>query len=399
MNDNPRILSVARLVSLLRDVVEENFVDVWVAGEISNLALPGSGHVYFSIKDEQAQLRAVLFRPQLRLLPFRPENGMQVVCSGRVSLYQPRGELQLVVEAMEPRGIGALQVAYDQLRSRLAGEGLFAAERKRQLPEFPLTIGVVTSLSGAVIHDILNILRRRAAGVEVLICPVRVQGEGAAQEIAAAILRLNRQQVADVLIVARGGGSLEDLWAFNEEMVVRAIAASNIPVISAVGHETDVTLADMAADLRAPTPSAAAELVARGRIELEEHIDHLSLRLAAVMRQQLTEQHGKVATLAARLVSPRSELRRRRDQVAALALRLEATWRQHQALRRGRLETAIMRLHALSPLEVMARGYAVVTACASGAVIDDAASLSAGEQIEVRFRVGKVRARVEEGER
>lgn len=398
MIENTRILNVSRLVALLRDVVEENFVEVWVAGEISNLALPGSGHVYFTLKDEQAQLRAVLFRPQLRLLPFRPENGMQVVCCGRVSLYQPRGELQLVVESMEPRGIGALQLAYEQLKSRLAAEGLFASERKRRLPEFPHTIGVVTSLSGAVIHDILKVLRRRALGVEVLICPVRVQGEGAAQEIAAAIGRLNRERTADVVIVARGGGSLEDLWAFNEEQVVRAIAGSQIPVISAVGHETDVTLADLAADLRAPTPSAAAEVVARSRFELEEHLDHLALRLAAIMRRHCERQRGAVAALAARFVSPRSEVRRRRERVAALSGRLESALRQRMLLQRGRLDTLGGRLHALSPLQTLARGYAVVTAGAKGAVIDSAASLRPGDRIEVRFHRGRVRALVEESE-
>ncbi len=295
MSNEPRILSVSRLAALLKEVVEDNFVQVWVEGEISNFSAPASGHFYFTLKDAGAQLRAVMFRSQNRLLKFRPESGMQVVCSGRVSLYSQRGELQLVVDAIEPRGAGSLQVAFEQLKAKLEAEGLFAQARKRALPAFPKTIGVVTSATGAAIHDILQVLRRRSAGVRVQIYPVRVQGEEAAGEICQGIAVFNRQGEADVLIVGRGGGSLEDLWAFNEEPVARAIYDSRIPVISAVGHEVDFSIADFVADLRAPTPSAAAELVVKSRQELEGHLDQLTLRLAAQMRGRLELMRERVS--------------------------------------------------------------------------------------------------------
>ncbi|HKK01463.1 MAG TPA: exodeoxyribonuclease VII large subunit, partial [Desulfuromonadales bacterium] len=278
------ILTVSRLIGLLKETVEDNFVSIWVEGEISNLTTAASGHCYFSLKDERAQIRGVLFRPQVRMLRFQPENGLKVLVIGRVSLYPQRGELQLVVETMEPAGIGRLHIAFGQLKAKLEAEGLFASERKRALPSYPRTIAVVTSPKGAAIHDILQVLRRRAAGIRVILCPARVQGEGAAAEIAEAIGHANRIGDVDVLIVGRGGGSLEDLWAFNEEKVARAIAASSVPVIAAVGHEVDVTIADLVADLRAPTPSAAAELVVRSRLELERHVDQLVLRLGGQLR-------------------------------------------------------------------------------------------------------------------
>jgi exodeoxyribonuclease VII large subunit len=308
VNERLPILTVTRLAALLKEVVEENFAQVLVEGEISNFSVPASGHFYFSLKDESAQVRAVMFRSQARLLAFRPENGMQVILSGRVSLYPQRGEVQLVAERLEPLGIGSLQVAFEQLKTRLAGEGLFAEARKRPLPTFPRTVGVVTSATGAAIHDIVNVLRRRGAGLRLLLAPVRVQGDGAAAEIAAAIADHNRLGVADVLIVGRGGGSLEDLWAFNEEVVARAIHASAIPVISAVGHEVDFTIADFVADLRAPTPSAAAELVARSRLELEGHLDHLAQRLAGQMQGRLELLNERVTGLSRRLRSPRQQL-------------------------------------------------------------------------------------------
>ncbi|MGH9748339.1 MAG: exodeoxyribonuclease VII large subunit, partial [Candidatus Polarisedimenticolia bacterium] len=278
--DRP-ILSVSELNALVRGMLEEAFPSVWVEGEISNLRTYPSGHTYFTLKDENAQVSAVLFRGAAAALRFRPEDGLRVVVRGRVSLYETRGSFQVVVDAIEPAGLGALQLAFEQLKARLQGEGLFEAARKRPLPMLPRRIGVVASLAGAALHDVLKVLRRRFAGLGVVIAPSRVQGEGAAREIAAAIADLNRLGGIDVLILARGGGSLEDLWAFNEEAVARAIAASRVPVVSAIGHEVDVTIADLVADLRAPTPSAAAEMVVRSRAELAATVAALRARLGS----------------------------------------------------------------------------------------------------------------------
>lgn len=397
MQDKVTILTVSRLNALLRELVEDNFMQVWVEGELSNFSIPASGHWYFSLKDADAQVRAVMFRAQNRLLGFTPENGMRVVCRGRVSLYPQRGEIQLIVEGLEPRGVGGLQLAFEQLKNRLAGEGLFAAERKRPLPAFPRVVGVVTSATGAAIHDIIQVLRRRGAGVHVLLRPVRVQGEGAAAEIATAIAELNRQGEAEVLIVGRGGGSLEDLWAFNEELVARAIHGSKIPVISAVGHEVDHTIADFVADLRAPTPSAAAEMVARGRLELEGHLDHLVMRLAAQMRRRVDFGRERLNGLHRRLRSPRESLALARQRQAELARRMSQAMDRRLKERAWRLRTLAERLDDLSPLRTLGRGYAIVTR-AAGEVVRDAATLSPGERVSLRFAQGQAEARIEEVE-
>lgn len=394
MTSNPTVVTVSRLAALLKEVVEENFVQVWVEGEISNWALPASGHGYFSLKDDQAQLRAVIFRSQLRALSFRPENGMQVICRGRVSIYSPRGEVQLVVEGLEPRGLGALQLAYEQLKTRLASEGLFAAERKRPLPAYPRTIGVVTSATGAAIHDILNVLERRGSGLRVLLAPVRVQGAEAAAEIVAALAALNRQGEADVLIVGRGGGSLEDLWAFNEEPVARAIAGSRIPVISAVGHEVDVTIADFVADLRAPTPSAAAELVVKSRLELENHLDQLRLRLAAQMRGRLVLLRERTSGLQRRLRSPRELLQQLRQRQGECRRRLQRAMEARLQQSRASLATAAGRLDSLSPLQTLARGYAIVWREGETQPLRDTAGLAIGDGLRLRLHRGELQARV-----
>lgn len=397
MQDNVTVLTVSRLNALLRDLIEDNFMQIWVEGEISNFSVPASGHWYFSLKDAESQVRAVMFRVQNRLLGFVPESGMRVVCRGRLSLYPQRGEVQLIVEGLEPRGVGGLQLAFEQLKNRLAAEGLFTVERKRPLPAFPRVVGVVTSATGAAIHDIIQVLRRRGAGVQVLLRPVRVQGEGAAREIAAAIAELNRQGEAEVLIVGRGGGSLEDLWAFNEEPVARAIHGSRIPVISAVGHEVDHTIADFAADLRAPTPSAAAEMVARGRLELEEHLDHLVLRLAAEMRRRVDFGRERLDGLRRRLRSPRESLALARQRQADLMCRLSLAMVRKQQERAWRLDALAARLNDLSPLRTLGRGYAIVTR-AGGEIVRDAGTLLAGERVELRFARGRVGARIEEVE-
>src|SRR6478736_5757434 len=279
-----RVFTVTELTVRVRDLLEQEFFEVWVEGELSNCRVWNTGHLYFTLKDGSSQVRAVIFRSALRYLKFKPADGLRVVARGRVSVYEPKGEYQLVCEHLEPQGLGALQLAFDQLKKRLQDEGLFDAARKRPLPLLPRKIGIVTSLDGAAIRDIIKVLRRRYANAHLIIRPARVQGEGAALEIARGLRSLSRMPGVDVVIVGRGGGSIEDLWAFNEEIVARAIAKCPIPVISAVGHETDVTIADFVADLRAPTPSAAAEIVVGAKDEFCGRIDRLHDRLGSAMR-------------------------------------------------------------------------------------------------------------------
>ncbi len=396
MTESSPPLRVSRLIELLKETVEDNFIQVAVEGEISNLSRPASGHLYFTLKDEQGQIRAAMFRGSARSLRFVPEDGMQVVCRGRVSVYTQRGELQLVVDAIDVVGAGGLQIAFEQLKLKLAAEGLFASERKRPLPAWPRTIGVVTSATGAVIHDILRVLERRGVGVRVVLCPVRVQGEGAAGEIAAAIATLNTVGEADVLIVGRGGGSLEDLWAFNEEIVARAIVASHIPVISAVGHEVDVTIADYVADLRAATPTAAAEQVAKSRLELEGHLDRLRLQLASQMRIRIQQIRQRLTPIQQRLVSPQMQLRLWSQKAATLQDRLQrATFRLRET-RQARLSTLAGRLDALSPLRTLERGYAIALREGDGTAVHDAASLAPGDRLRLRLARGVARVTVDE---
>lgn len=396
MNISEGTVSVSRLVYLLKEVVEDNFVQVLVTGEIANLSAPSSGHYYFAVKDDQAQLRGVMFRSSNRLLKFTPENGMQVLCGGRVSLYPQRGELQLVVDRMEPLGVGSWQLAFEKLKTKLDAEGLFEVVRKRRLPSFPRTIGVVTSPTGAAVHDILNVLRRRGAGLHVLLSPVRVQGDGAADEIARAIADFNRHGQADVLIVGRGGGSPEDLWAFNEEVVARAVYASRIPVISAVGHEVDVTISDLVADLRAPTPSAAAELVVQGRQELERHVDHLVMRLSGQMQGRLSLLKERLDGLRRRLRSPVDDLRRQYRDLEQLRKRLFSAMEKTMQRAANRLGLAGSRLHALSPLATLDRGYAIVFSAKTSTIVRDARTLAPGDRVQIRFAKGSVEATVDE---
>jgi exodeoxyribonuclease VII large subunit len=394
MSTTRPVLSVARLTALLQELVEDNFVDVLVEGEISNLARPGSGHCYFTLKDAAAQLRAAIFKPQARALKFALENGLQVICRGRVSLYRQRGELQLIVEQVEPSGQGGLQLAFEQLKARLAAEGLFAEDRKQPLPAFPQTIGIVTSPTGAAIRDILNILKRRGGGLRILIYPVRVQGAGAAAEIAAGIAELNRDAAIDVLIVGRGGGSVEDLWAFNEEAVVRAIHQSQKPVISAVGHETDVTLADLAADLRAPTPSAAAELVIKNRLELESHLDHLLARLQRRAEETLCLARERSRGLTRRLRLPQELLRRNRERCELLADQLRYGVRHQLKSAVARLGQGSARLQNLSPLGTLARGYSIAEDADDGSILKDIRRLTPGQRVKLRLVNGSAMTEV-----
>jgi exodeoxyribonuclease VII large subunit len=428
-----KILTVSRFTALVRDLLEENFDQLWVEGEVSNLAMPASGHYYFTLKDSGAQLRCIMFRASSRALKFRLQNGMALIVRGRVTVYDQRGEYQLVVEYMEPKGIGALQLAFVQLKERLAREGLFDESHKKPLPILPNCVGVVTSATGAAIHDILNVLRRRYLNIEVLICPVKVQGEGAAGEISAAIRDFNLYRKVDVIIVGRGGGSLEDLWPFNEEVVARAIYASKIPVISAVGHEVDFTIADFVADLRAPTPSAAAELVVRNKAELVAEVENLSRRNLFAMQHSFTRLWNRLESLTRavkapdmlvghlaqrvddltdrfhrsftvdircrrerlsallnhlRLTNPVVELERCRERRLKLSVRLENAMRQRLDDGHGATALCAASLSALSPLETLARGYSLVRKYPQGSLVTDSQQIEAGESLELLFRRG-----------
>ena len=389
-----RVVTVSALVRLLQELVEENFVEVLVQGELASMSRPLSGHAYFTLKDSQSQLRCVMFRPSARALKFSPPEGMEVICRGRISVYPQRGDLQMIVEGIEPVGIGGLQLAFQQLQEKLEKEGLFAASRKQSLPAFPSVIGVITSATGAAIHDILNVLRRRAAGVRVLMLPVPVQGEGAAEKIVQAIADANREGSAEVLIVGRGGGTQEDLWAFNEKVVARAIAASKLPVISAVGHEVDVTIADLVADLRAPTPSAAAELVVRNRLDLERHLDQLILRLAGSVRSRVDFLQATLAGLAKRLRSPRELVLRQQERLGRLEERLLESLQDLCRERHYRLSLLAGRLQALSPLSVLQRGYAIARLFPAGAIIRDPAQVGEGDPLLIEVEKGEITALV-----
>src|SRR5215475_10632535 len=339
-----RAFTVAELTARIRDLFFRNFTDIWVTGEISNCHEAQSGHIYCTLKDDRSQIKCVCFKSQLRLMKFRPEDGLHVTVRGSISVYEARGEYQIYVENIEPVGLGALQLAFDQLKRRLEGEGLFAPERKKPLPMLPRCIGLITSPSGAAVRDVVRILRRRFHNVQLTLYPVRVQGDGAASEIVRAVQFFNRQQTVDVLILARGGGSLEDLWAFNEEAVARAIAQSVIPVISGVGHETDFTIADFVADVRASTPSAAAELVVQTRREFDKHISDLRTALSDQLRYRVLVLSRRVHELAGRrgFRRPLDLLRQQRQRADELISRLAHALRANVELGRKRFTTAHM---------------------------------------------------------
>ncbi len=435
-----RIWRVADLVSSVRTTVERSYTDVWVEGEISNFRAAESGHLYFALKDGDALLRVVMFRMQARLLRFRPDNGMQIIARGRVTIYEQRGEMQLSAEFLEPLGAGALQLAFEQLKKKLAQEGLFDQSRKRPIPQLPRRIGIVTSPRGAALQDMLNVLARRHESVGILIYPAQVQGEPAALEVASGIRYFNRTKNVDVIIVARGGGSIEDLAAFNDEGLARAISSSQLPVISAVGHETDFTIADFVADLRAPTPSAAAELVIESKHQLAEHLAQLHQRLGRAARYRLLmaksqlnhlAQHGAFARmqeviarrgqrlddLVYRMGASHQKLLheyRRRLEIAAARVRhfdfrrslavtrtklqagtdaLARSMRSLLAARQANLKQATATLEALSPVKILERGYALVFD-SSGALVKDATQLAPGDEISARVGKGSFTAEV-----
>lgn len=436
------VCTVSELAMRIKAQLEDQFPAVWVEGEISNLRTPSSGHAYFTLKDDGAQLRCVLFRGRGRRVAFQPEDGMQVLAFGGLDVYLARGEYQLVVELLEPKGVGALQLAFEQLKRRLAAEGLFEEARKRALPPFPRTIGIVTSPTGAAIRDMLHVIDRRFADLRILITPVRVQGEEAPGEIVAALRDLQAVGDLDVVIVGRGGGSIEDLWAFNDERVARAIAACRVPVISAVGHETDFTIADFVADLRAPTPSAAAELVVQEKLQVARTLVSLYENLKQAMADRLERERERVESLGKRRVltdaarALRDLYRRVDDLTTRLTRAVRGSERQathrlslaRNALRslnpvariangavllaqlRGRLasaavhsvkvsrhrfDAAVGRLDSLSPLAVLGRGYSLTRLLPSGAIVRSAAQTRPGDAVEILLHQGALEARVE----
>src|SRR3954470_1193117 len=436
-----RVFSVSELTAAIRGVLETGFGEVWVEGELSNCRTWNTGHVYFTLKDGDAQVKAVMFRSAVRYLKFRPEDGMHVIVRGQLSVYQPKGEYQIVCEHLEPRGLGALQMAVEQLKKKLHAEGLFDAARKRPLPSLPRTIGIVTSLDGAALRDIIKVLRRRHPNAHLLIRPTRVQGDGAGADVAAAIRAIVKVSGVDVVIVGRGGGSIEDLQAFNQEAVARAIAASPVPIISAVGHESDITIADFVADLRAPTPSAAAEMVVSAKDDFCSRIDRLTHRLHATASAGLQRRRGAVHRLTSRrglagwqtrlamrgrhAAELTHQLRRagaihlsRRERAyRGLRLRLEsrdlrrrlASIRRRLASAEGhlraasgvsrhraesRLSSLAGRLGNLSPLAVLARGYAVCWNADRTAIVRAATTVSPGDRVHVTLHQGELECEV-----
>ena len=390
-----QFLTVSQLAALIKDTLEAEHDAIWVSGEISNFRVFPSGHSYFTLKDDKCQIAAVIFRRQSESLKFLPQNGTQVLCFGRVSLYTTRGDLQFYVERMEPRGQGALYLAFEQLKRKLAAEGLFATERKRILPLLPSSIGIVTSGVGAALRDMLRIIRDRFPDRRIVFRPVKVQGTGAAQEIAAGIAELSASGEVDVLIVGRGGGSLEDLWAFNEEIVARAIYACNVPVISAVGHEIDFTIADFVADCRAPTPTAAAEMVLPLKAELVERLSRLQTALLRGMESKLQMDRDIWNGLVTRLSDPRKKLREHQQRLDELSVDLIRRFQGRLRELREGLATASGRLHALSPLAVLERGYSIAYKLPEEKIIKDGDSLEVGDAMRVSFARGKAICRVE----
>ena len=432
-----RVHTVAQLTARIRSLLEQEFYEVWVEGELSNCKVWNTGHLYFTLKDTGAQIKGVMFRLSLQRLKFRPKDGLRVVARGQVSVYGPKGEYQIVCDHFEPEGLGARQLAFDQLKQRLEREGLFAQVRKRALPLLPRKIGVVTSLDGAAVRDIIKVLRRRYANAHIVIRPTRVQGDGAELDIARGLAAIGKVPGVDVVIVGRGGGSIEDLWAFNEEVVARAIAGCPVPTISAVGHETDFTIADFVADMRAATPSAAAEMVVSRKDDFCASIDRQSQRVTSAMRQRLHRLESRLRMLEARpgfagvrsgvamrgrhaadlthelrrsmraqlairerayqtlrLTLETFDLRRRlggvRTRLVAADGRLRAAFDRHRHGNDARLRNAVARLDSLSPLAVLARGYAVCWNEDRTRIVRDAGAVRPGDGVRVTLSHGEL---------
>ncbi|MDY6854671.1 MAG: exodeoxyribonuclease VII large subunit [Thermodesulfobacteriota bacterium] len=433
------ILTVSEITHNIKLHLESNFDSVWVEGEISNLRFPPSGHVYFSLKDKNAQIRAVIFRSHIRFLKFDIKDGFEAICKGRITVYEPRGDYQLIIDYIEPKGVGALQLAYEQLKEKLRCEGLFDESNKKSLPLLPRKIGLVTSPTGAAVRDMIHVIHRRFPNVEIVIFPVRVQGEGSSFEIAHAIEDLDRISDLDVIITGRGGGSIEDLWSFNEEIVARAIYHCEIPVISAVGHEIDYTISDFVADLRAPTPSAAAELVVPNKSELINSLKQLNVRFEDSMSQIIINSRNRLDAYNTRLVdptrmlddfrlrlddilgrlciyasnrirqridyfkrsldhlffnSPEQKVKKSRDTACRLDKEMEIHMKHYLETARQNFETLIKGLNSLSPMEILQRGYSITRRLPDRVIVKDAMSLNVGDNINVKVSRGEITGQV-----
>lgn len=390
-----KIYSISELNQNVRSLLEAEFFSIWVEGEISNLAKPSSGHAYFSLKDATAQIRCAMFSHRQRGLNFALENGLHVVVKGKLSLYEPRGDFQLIIDWVEIAGNGKLQQAFEALKQKLSQEGLFAPEYKKSLPELPKTIGVITSPTGAAIRDVLTVLQRRFPSIPVIIYPTLVQGAKASRQIAQAITIANRHKTCDVLILARGGGSLEDLWPFNEEIVARAIFASEIPIVSAVGHEIDFTIADFVADIRAPTPSAAAELVSPDQTEWELVLAQSAQRLYQSVQKILQERQQTLLHLQKRLRHPRETLQNRMQHLDQLEQALIRMQMNLLAKKQLGLMTLSEKIDTLSPLKTLQRGYAIITR-EDGSIVQSAKAVSIGDIIYTRLTDGRLVSQIQE---
>ncbi len=391
----PRRWTVTELTTQIRKVLEPSFAQVWVQGEVSNFRPAGSGHVYFSLKDQGASISAAAFGWGARKRNFDLKDGIQVLCRGKLSIYPPRGNYQLIVEHLEPLGAGALQVAFEQLKAQLASEGLFDPAVKRSLPRYPTRIAVITSPSGAAIQDMLNILKRRAAHLQITIIPALVQGEDAPAQIMRGIDWVNRHSLGDVIVLARGGGSIEDLWCFNHEQLARTIRKSRIPVVSAVGHEIDFTISDFVADLRAPTPSAAAEIVTEHWVAASSQVRDFALRMRGFILRDLMNRKNLLKHIAARVVNPKDRLREQIQRTDELSLRLERAFRVRIEKKRSLLDQLVCKLDALSPLRVLERGYSLVRdPSANGTVIKSAKQVRPEQELQIKFYDGEKAVRV-----
>ncbi len=388
--ENKIVFTVTQLSNILKTLVEEAFQEVWVEGEISNLKSYSSGHIYFILKDETSQIKGVVFRDVTKRIKFSLDNGLKVVCYGRIEYYNPRGEINLIVYDITPKGIGALQLAFEQLKKKLEKEGLFDVKRKKKIPLLPQRIAVITSPDGAAIRDILTVIRRRFANVEIILYPVKVQGETAKEEIAEGIRFLNEKfPYLDVLLIGRGGGSIEDLWAFNEEIVARAIADSKIPTISCVGHEIDYTIADYVADLRAPTPSAAAEIVVKNKEELVHKIENLKIRLIQNIKQVFKIYYSKLERLSNSriLLYPKIFYEEKVQKIIDLEKKIFVFFKHYLEMKNHKLNLLKEKLNLLSPKNVLLRGYAIVWH--NGHVVNDINKLNLSDEVKVRLYNGE----------
>lgn len=394
------IFTVSKLNREIKKLLETSIPVIWLEGEISNLKFHSSGHLYFSLKDKDSQISSVMWRSRNAALFFTPQDGMKVLALGRVSVYHKRGYYQFDVIKLQPAGIGELQLAFEQLKQRLQEEGLFDDEHKQPIPIYPEKIGIITSPTGAAIQDLLNILNRRFPGLEIILKPVKVQGEGAANEIAAAIDEFNEYGKVDVLIVGRGGGSLEDLWAFNEEAVVRAIFRSPIPVISAVGHEIDFTISDFVADLRAPTPSTAAEMAVPDRTELLNQISYFrkSMNELCLGKIRLERERLKAITSSYSFLRAPDLVSEQQQRLDELVHTMQLTTLHRVSLSANQHKSSTQRLQSLAPDSIMKRGYSICYRASDGKIVKEANSLQANDKIDVKFYKGKISGIVEEVE-